>query len=46
MAKNALLHLDEEELLCDVLDKLLRHIFKEKLGPELELEKGFSSLTS
>lgn len=38
VAKDSLLHLEEEKFLGDVLDELLSHIFREELGPELELE--------
>lgn len=39
IAENAVLHLEEEKLLRDVLDELLRHVFRVELGPELELER-------
>lgn len=38
VAQNTLLHLQEEELLGDVLDQLLRHILWKELGPKLELQ--------
>ncbi|TNN76133.1 hypothetical protein EYF80_013664 [Liparis tanakae] len=39
VAQDALLHLQEEQLLGDVLDQLLRHVLWEELGPELELQR-------
>lgn len=39
VGEDSLLHLQEEELLGDVLDQFLRHIFWEELGPELELQR-------
>lgn len=39
IAENAVLHLQEEKLLRDVLDELLGHILGVELGPELELER-------
>lgn len=39
VAQDALLHLQEEQLLGDVLDQLLRHILREELGPKLELQR-------
>lgn len=39
VAQNALLHLQEEKLLGDVLDELLRHILWKELGPKLELQR-------
>lgn len=38
VAQDALLHLQEEQLLGDVLDQLLRHILWEELGPKLKLQ--------
>ena len=38
IAEDPFLHLQEEELLCDVLDQLFRHILWEELGAEFELE--------
>lgn len=38
VTKDSFFHLQEEQLLCDVLDQLYRHIFRKKLGPEFELE--------
>lgn len=31
--------LHEEELLCYLLNQLLRHVLREKLGPELKLQR-------
>lgn len=39
VAQDSLLHLQEEQLLRDVLDQLLRHVLGEELGPELKLER-------
>lgn len=33
-----MVHLQEEEFLCDLLDELLWNVFREKLGSELELQ--------
>lgn len=38
IAEDALLDLEEEQLLRDVLDELLRHILGVELGPEFELD--------
>lgn len=38
ITEDSFLHLQEEELLRDVLYQLFRHIFWEELGTELELE--------
>lgn len=38
VAQDAFLHLQEEELLGDVLDQLLRNFLWEELGPELKLK--------
>lgn len=38
IAEDPFLHLQEEELLRDVLDQLLSHILWEELGAEFELE--------
>lgn len=38
IAEDPFLHLQEEELLRDVLDQLFRHILWEELGAEFELE--------
>lgn len=38
VGQDALLHLQEEELLGDVLDQLLGHVLWEELGPKLKLE--------
>ena len=40
VAEDALLHLQEEELLRDVLDELLGHVLRVELGPELELQRA------
>ena len=39
VTQDPVLHLQEEHLLGDLLDQLLRHILWEELGPELELER-------
>lgn len=39
--ENALLHLQEEQALCDVLDQFLRYILRVELGPELEKQGAF-----
>lgn len=39
--ENALLHLQEEQALGDVLDQFLRHILWVELGPELEEQRTF-----
>lgn len=38
VGQDALLHLQEEKLLGDVLDQLLRHVLGKELGPEFELQ--------
>lgn len=38
VTQNALLHLQEEKLLGDILDQLLCHILWKELGSELELQ--------
>lgn len=38
VAQDALLHLQEEELLGDFLDQLFRHVLWKEFGPELELQ--------
>ena len=40
VAEDTLLHLQEEELLRDVLDELLGHVLGVELGPELELQRA------
>lgn len=39
VAQDALLHLQEEKLLGDFLDQLLRHVLWKELGPKLELQR-------
>lgn len=39
VAQDALLHLQEEKLLGDALDQLLRHILRKELGPKFELQR-------
>lgn len=39
--ENALLHLKEEQALCDVLDQFLGYILRVELGPELEKQRAF-----
>lgn len=39
VAQDAFLHLQEEELLGDALDQLLRHILRKELGPKFELQR-------
>lgn len=39
--ENALLHLQEEQALCDILDQLLRYILRVELSPELEEQGAF-----
>lgn len=39
--ENALLHLQEKQALCDILDQFLRYILRVELGPELEEQGAF-----
>lgn len=39
--ENALLYLQEEQALCDILDQFLRYILRIELGPELEEQGAF-----
>lgn len=39
VTKDSFFHLQEEQLLGDVLDQLFKHILRKKLGPEFELER-------
>lgn len=39
VGQDGFLHLQEEKLLGDVLDQLLRHILREEFGPKLELQR-------
>ncbi|KAF3850032.1 hypothetical protein F7725_019751 [Dissostichus mawsoni] len=39
VAQDALLHLQEEQLLRDVLDQLLGHVLREEFGPKLKLQR-------
>lgn len=39
VAQDALLHLQKEKLLGDVLDQFLCHILWEELGPKLKLQR-------
>lgn len=39
VAQDAFLHLQEEKLLGDALDQLLRHILRKELGPKFELQR-------
>lgn len=39
ITEDPFLDLQEEELLCDVLDELLGHILGVELGPEFELDR-------
>lgn len=41
IVQNCLLHLQEEQALCDVLDQLFCHIFWVELGTEFEKQGGF-----
>lgn len=39
--ENALLYLQEEQALCDILDQFFRYILRVELGPELEEQWAF-----
>lgn len=39
VAQDAFLHLQEEKLLGDALDQLLRHVLRKELGPKFELQR-------
>lgn len=39
VTQDAFLHLQEEKLLRDALDQLLRHILRKELGPKFELKR-------
>lgn len=39
VAEDPVLDLQEEELLCDVLDEFLGHVFGVELGPEFKLDR-------
>lgn len=39
IAEDPFLDLQEEELLCDVLDEFISHILGVELGPEFELDR-------